>query len=68
MNYCRCQKTCITLGYAKIMINQECLFLDFVFLGIFMGFSSIGPAIGYLGGGQILNIYVDFYRQGQGFV
>ena len=33
-----------------------------------MGFSSIGPAIGYLGGGQILNIYVDFYRQGQRFV
>lgn len=30
-----------------------------VFIGIFFGFAAVGPALGYVGSGQALNIYVD---------
>jgi len=31
-----------------------------VFSGIMYAFATLGPALGYIIGGQLLNIYVDF--------
>lgn len=49
------------------MVILECMFRmlshvitkTFLILGIFYGSSALGPAIGYLAGGEFLNIYVD---------
>lgn len=31
-------------------------------VGIMYSFSTLGPALGYVIGGQLLNLYVDFYE------
>ena len=39
----------------KIFIRQGCRFVGFLYAA-----STVGPAVGYLLGGMLLNIYTDF--------
>lgn len=34
--------------------------LSLLFTGIFYASAMLGPALGYIGGGQLLNLYVDY--------
>ncbi len=41
----------------SVLIQHICYPLN---IGILIGFSALGPAVGYVVGGQLLTIYVDF--------
>ena len=40
--------------------NNLTIFTNRTLLGIFYACTTLGPALGYIGGGQLLRIYVDF--------
>ena len=39
---------------------REVMILSFIHIGIMVGGSIVGPSIGYLGGGALIDLYVDF--------